>query len=155
VTTLNLPLLSAIDLDIQQFCALIYFTTVLLCTIAAAMHMRRRDPRFLLALAAPWVLFTTLLTQMTARYTVLPAVIGSSLIAISAEMSLLAFFQTVLACTMLGNQMMLLEPSTSPVALSITQPTHPALGWAMMLVAAIYLVSVMIPSRRAAPIEVV
>jgi hypothetical protein len=63
-------------------------------------------------------------------------------------MSLLPFLQTVLACVMLGNQMMLLNPSTSPIALSITQPTHPALGWGMMLVAATYLVSVMIPSRR-------
>jgi hypothetical protein len=152
---LNLPFLGTTDLDIQQFCGLIYFVTTMMCTVAAAMHMRRRDPRFLIALIAPWVLFTTLLTQMTARYTVLPAVIGSSLIAISAEMSLLAFFQTVMACTMLGNQMMLLNPGTSPVALSITQPTHPALAWAMMLVAAIYLVSVLIPSRRPAQIEVV
>jgi hypothetical protein len=156
VTTWNLPFLGVMDLDIQQFCAWIYFASVMLCTIAAAMHMRRRDPRFLIALIAPWVLFTTLLTQMTARYTVLPAVIGSSLIGISAEMSLLPFLQTVLACTMLGNQMMLLNPNTSPIALSLTQPTHPALGWGMMLVAAIYLVSVMIPSRRrVALIEVV
>jgi hypothetical protein len=155
VTTLNLPFLGTTDLDVQKFCAWIYFASAMMCTVAAAMHMRRRDPRFLIALAAPWVLFTTLLTQMTARYTVLPAVIGSSLIAISAEMSLLAFLQTVLACTMLGNQMMLLYPSTSPVALSITQPTHPALAWGMMLVAAIYLVSAMIPSRRPVAIEVV
>jgi len=150
VTTLNLPLFGTIDLDLQSFCAWIFFATVLMCTVAAAIHMRRRDPRFLIALVAPWVLFTTLLTQMTARYTVLPAVIGSTLIGISAEMSLLPFLQTVLACTMLGNQMMLLHASTSPVALSITQPTHPALAWAMMLVAAIYLLLAMIPSRRSA-----
>jgi hypothetical protein len=148
VTTWNLPILGTLDLDVQRFCGWIFFASVLMCTVAAAIHMRRRDPRFLIALVAPWVLFTTLLTQMTARYTVLPAVIGSSLIGISAEMSLLPFLQTVLACVMLGNQMMLLNPSTSPIALSITQPTHPALGWGMMLVAATYLVSVMIPSRR-------
>jgi len=148
VTTLKLPFFGATDLDVQEFCAWIYSAAALLCAAAAAMHMRRRDPRFLIALVAPWVLFTTLLTQMTARYTVLPAVIGSSLIGISAEMSLLPFLQTVLACAMLGNQMMLLHPGTSPVALSITQPTHPALGWAMMLVAAIFLLSAMVPSRR-------
>lgn len=156
VTTLNLPFFGTTDLDVQEFCAWIYSAAALICTAAAAMHMRRRDPRFLIALVAPWVLFTTLLTQMTARYTVLPAVIGSSLIGISAEMSLLPFLQTVLACTMLGNQMMLLHPGTSPVALSITQPTHPALGWAMMLVAAIFLLSAMMPTRRPpAQIEVV
>lgn len=156
VTTLKFPIFGTTDLDVQGFCGLIYFATATLCAAAAAMHLRRRDVRFLIALAAPWVLFTTLLTQMAARYTLLPAVIGSSLIGISAEMSLLPFLQTVLACTMLGDQMMLLDTSTSPIALTITQPTHPGLAWTMMLLAAIFLVSALIPTRRAASrIEVV
>ncbi len=156
VTTLNFPFLGTVDLDVQGFCGLIYFASAVLCAAAAAMHMRRRDVRFLIALAAPWVLFTTLLTQMSARYMVLPAVIGSLLIGVSAEMSLLPFLQTVLACTMLGNRMMLLNTSTSPIALTITRPTHPGLAWAMMLLAAVFLVSALIPTRRAAPrIEVV
>jgi hypothetical protein len=156
VGTLNLPWIGTIDLDTQGFLAWIYFATALMCAAAAAMQMRRRDPRFLIVLAAPWVLFTALLTQMTARYMVLPAVIASSLVGISVEMSLLAFLQTVLACTMLGNQMISLNASTSPVALSITQPTYPDIAWVTMLVAAIFLYSALTPSRRTAhQIEVV
>ncbi|HEX4054290.1 MAG TPA: hypothetical protein VHX86_08495 [Tepidisphaeraceae bacterium] len=156
IATLKLPIFGTLNLDVQGFCGLIYFASAMLCAAAAAMHMRRRDVRFLIALAAPWVLFTTLLTQLSVRYTTLPAVMSCSLIAISAEMSLLAFLQTVLTCIILGNQMMLLHPSTSPVALSITQPMNPDIAWAMMLLAAIFLVSALIPTRRAAPrIEVV
>jgi hypothetical protein len=151
VTTLNLPVLGAIDLDVQQFCALVYFACALLCAAAAAMHLRRRDVRFLIALAAPWVLFVALLTQMSARYPVLPAVIGTVVIAVSAEMSLLPLLLTVLACVMLGNQMMLLDTRTSPLALTLTQPTHPGIAWAMLLLAAVFLVSALIPTRRALP----
>jgi hypothetical protein len=151
VTTLRLPRLGATDLDLRDLLASTYFLTLILCAVAAAMHMRRNDPRFLAALAAPWALFPTLLTQMAARYPILPAVVGSCLIAVSAELSLLPFVQTVLACTMLGNQMMLVNHNTSPQAWSITQPTHPDIAWAVMLVAAIFLVTAVIPSRRRQP----
>ncbi len=150
VTTLHLPWLGAMDLDLRGFLALIYVVALILCAMAAAMHLRRKDPRFLAALAAPWALFPLLLTQMAARYTVLPAVIGSCLIAVSAELSLLPFVQTVLACTMLGNQMLTVNHGTSPMAWSITQPTHPGIAWAMMMVAAIFLVTAIMPSRRLA-----
>jgi hypothetical protein len=148
VTTFKRPIFGMTELDVQSFCAVIFIVTVLLCTVAAAVHMRRKDPRFLIALVAPWVLFTTLLTQMTARYTLLPAVVGSLLIGVSAEMSLLPFLQTVLACVMLGNQMLDVNSSGAPVALSITHPTYPDLGWLMVLLAAVFLCSALMPSWR-------
>jgi len=148
VTTFKRPIFGMTELDVQSFCAVIFIVTVLLCTVAAAVHMRRKDPRFLIALVAPWVLFTTLLTQMTARYTLLPAVVGSLLIGVSAEMSLLPFLQTVLACAMLGNQMLQTNSSQAPVAFSITHPTYPDLGWLMVLLAAVFLCSALMPSWR-------
>jgi len=148
VTTFRRPIFGMTDLDVQSFCAVLFVVTVLLCTGAAAVHMRRKDPRFLIALVAPWVLFTTLLTQMTARYTVLPAVIGSLLIGVSAELSLLPFLQTVLACVMLGNQMLGTDSNAAPVAFSITHPTYPDLGWLMVLLAAVFLCSALMPSWR-------
>ncbi len=155
VTTLHLPFLGPMTLDMQGFCGTIFTVALLLCTIAAAVHMRRKDPRFLIVLVAPWVLFTVLLTQMTAHYMTLPAVVGSLLIGISAEMSLLPFLQTVLATLMLGNQMLDFSTDTAPVAYSITQPTYPDLGWLTVLLAAVFLVSALMPSwkwRR--PVEV-
>ena len=153
VTTWHLPWLGATDLDLRSFLATIYFLTLAMCAIAAAVHIRRKDPRFLAALAAPWALFPTLLTQMAARYTILPAVIGSCLIGVSAELSLLPFVQTILACTMLGNQMLGSDHDTSPVAWSITQPTHPGIAWAMIMVAAMFLAATVMPSRRL-PVEI-
>jgi hypothetical protein len=147
VATLNF-LHSSFDLDVQGFCGAIYVVCALLCAGAAAMHMRRNDARFLITLVAPWVLFTILLTQMTARYTVLPAVIASSLVGISVEMSLLPFLQTVLACVMLGNQTLGQNTSTAPIAFSITQPTYPDLGWMTVLLAVVFLVCALVPSMR-------
>jgi hypothetical protein len=150
VGRLNLPFLSPENqmLDVQQFCGWLHGGALVLCTVAAAMHMRRKDPRFLIALTAPWVLFTSLLTQMTARYTVLPAVIASSLIGVSAEMSLLPFLQTVLAVVMLGNQMLLSNSNTAPISAQITQPTYPDMGWLMVLLAVVYLYIAVMPSRQ-------
>jgi hypothetical protein len=155
VTTFKRPSFGMTGLDVQSFCAVIFIVAVLLCTVAAAVHMRRKDPRFLITLVAPWVLFTTLLTQMTARYTVLPAVIASLLVGVSAEMSLLPFLQTVLACVMLGNQMLGGDSTQAPVAYSITHPTYPDLGWLMVLLAAVFLCSALMPTwswRRAAEV---
>jgi hypothetical protein len=148
VTTLHLPGIGAADFDLRSFLALIYFLALFLCAVAAAVHMKRNDPKFLAALVAPWALFPTLLTQMAARYPVLPAVIGSVLIGVSAELSLLPFLQTILACIMLGNQLLIVNQNISPMMSAITQPTHPDIAWAMILLAATFLVSALFPSRR-------
>jgi hypothetical protein len=149
------PIFGMTELDVQSFCAIIYFVTVLLCAAGAAMHARRRDPRFLIALAAPWMLCTTLLTQMSARYLMWPPTIGALLIGVSAEMSLLPFLQTVLACVMVGNQLLGGNPNLAPAAFAITRPTHPALGWLMIFLAAVFLCSAVMPSRRwRRPVEV-
>ena len=52
VGTLNLPWIGTIDLDIQGFSADL-FRNRAMCAAAAAMQMRRRDPRFLIVLARP------------------------------------------------------------------------------------------------------
>ena len=148
VVSFTKPIFGQQELDVQSFTGLIFFATILLCSIAAAVHLRRRDPKFLVVLAAPWVLFTMLLTQMAARYTALPAVVSATLIGISAEMSLLAFLQTVLGCAMLGNQMLAINNDTAPIALSMTHPTYPELGWLTVTLAAVYLCCALIPSRN-------
>jgi hypothetical protein len=146
--TLNLPFAGAVSLDLRDLLATIYFGTLLLCTVAAGIHLRRRDPRFLIAMTAPWALFPAILTQMAARYPFLPAVVGSTLVAVSAEMSLLPFVQTVLACVMLGNQVLSSDNNMGPLTHAITAPTHPDLAWGMLTLSAILLVSAVSPSIR-------
>ena len=142
------PILGFPGLDVQAFCTTIFALAILLCAIAAGIHIRRNDPKFLVVLSAPWILFTILLTQMTARYTALPAVVSTALIGFSAEMSLLAFLQTVLACTMLGNQMLQMNSDIAPVAFSMTHPTYPEMGWLTVALAALYLCCALIPSWK-------
>jgi hypothetical protein len=147
IVSWNKPLFGSQELDVQAFCGVLFFCAVLLCSIAAAIHLRRRDPKFLVVLVAPWILFMALLTQMAARYTALGAVVSATLVGVSAEMSLLAFLQMVLACTMLGNQMLGMNNDTAPVALSMTHPTYPDMAWLTVMVAMVFLCCAVIPSR--------
>jgi hypothetical protein len=137
-----------VSLDLRQTVGLIFILSVAACTIGAGVHLRRRDPRFLIALTAPWVLMVALLTQMAARYTLLPAVMAASLVAVSMGMSLMQLLLTVLGCVMLGNQYLMFRGYLGPVTLSMTQPTYPDLGWATLLVAAIFLYCAVAPGRR-------
>jgi hypothetical protein len=136
------------ELDVQTFCGLLFFCTVLICSVAAAVYLRRRDPKFLAVIVVPWIMFMALLTQMAARYTALGAVVSATLIGVSAEMSLLTFLQMVLACTMLGNQMLSMNNDTAPVALSITHPTYPDMAWLTVMVAAVFFFCAIVPSIR-------
>jgi hypothetical protein len=114
------------------------------------MQMRRRHPRFLIALTAPPILFVTLLTQMSVRYTILSAALSASMVGVSVGMSLMQFLLTVLSCVMLGTRLLHVSPNTAPVALSMFDPTHPDLGYAMLLIAAVFLYGALAPGRRAA-----
>jgi len=153
VTTMLLPWLAEpTDLDIRQVLAIVYFAALLLCAVGAAIHLRRRQPQFLIVLTAPSILFVTLLTQMSVRYTILCAALSASMLGVSVGMSLMQFLLTVLSCIMLGTKLLHLAPNTAPVALSIFDPTHPDLGYAMLLIAAVFLYGALAPRRRAAPV---
>ena len=144
----------------RRFCGLIFFVAVLLCIRSRRRFILRRARSEIPTRTghAVGILFTILLTQMAGSvYTALPTVvIAATLIGVSAEMSLLAFLQTVLACTMLGNQMLSMNNDTAPVALSMTHPTYPELGWLTVMLAMVFLCCALIPSRNwRRPVEVV
>jgi hypothetical protein len=151
VTTTLLPWLAdPIDLDIRQVLAIFYFAALLLCAIGAGVQLRRRHPRFLIALTAPSILFVTLLTQMSVRYTILSAALSASMLGVSVGMSLMQFLLTVFSCMMLGTRLLHVSPNSAPVTFSIFDPTHPDLGYAMLLIAAVFLYGALAPGRRAA-----
>jgi hypothetical protein len=148
VGTLHLPFVATpIDLDLQTAMAVIFALTLLLATYAAAVHLRRRDKKFLVAFVAPCILFVSLLTQMAARYTMFSAVVAALFVAVSVGMSLLQLLLVVLSCVMLGNQLLGSFPDTAPITYAITRPTYPDSGWMTLLLAAVILFSALIPSR--------
>jgi len=148
VGTLNLPFAGATPVDVQGFCAAIFGASLVLCAIGAAIQLRRNDSRFLIVLVTPWVLFSVLLTQMASRYTTLPAAVAPLLIGVSAEMSLLLLLQIVIAWIMLGGQMMAGNHDIAPWSFTIVSPTHPDMGWLMVLLAGLFLASALMPTIR-------
>ena len=149
VGTLKLPFnITPVDFDVQSTLATLFGLSLLACAIAASVHLRRNDKKFLVTLVAPWVLFVSLLTQMAARYTVYPAIIATALVGVSVGMSLFQLLLVVVSFAMLGNQMLSDSPQTAPILYSISRQTFPDMGWLMVLLALVFLFSVMIPTRR-------
>ena len=146
--TLNLPYLhQPLSLDTQQTLFTIFLATLLLCTISAARHLRRGNPRFLMAIVAPWILFLTLLTQLAARYSFEPAVVAAVLIGVGCGVSMLQLLLTILALVMEGNQMIRFYPPIAPGTLPVLTQTYPGLGWGLALLAMIFLWLAIAPAR--------
>jgi Ca2+/Na+ antiporter len=127
----------------------IFFLAVFICAVAAAIHLRRGDPHFLIALAAPWVIFPAILTQMSARYFMLPAAMTVTMVGISVRMSLWHLLLTVMGCiTFCIRQWRINPQEIAPLTYKIIRPTHPDMGWLLVAVAAVFLVSALASSRR-------
>jgi hypothetical protein len=150
VGTLSIPIFGwSSDLDLRQAMAMLFGVMMLLCAAGAAVHYRRGDPRFLVALAAPWVLFPAMLTQMSARYFVLPAAMTATMPGVGVAMTLGHFLLTVLGCVQLGNRLWGIHPGDiAPVTSSIISNTHPDLGWAVLLLGLIYVIYAITPRRN-------
>jgi hypothetical protein len=70
------------------------------------MQARRRDPRLLLALATPWILFFALLPQMHQRYLVWGAAITALAIGVDISLALLHGVITAAAWGMQAHSML-------------------------------------------------
>src|SRR5205823_1619750 len=75
------------DLTLQWTLRLLYLGALALCARGVARHMRDRDPRALIAIAAPWLLMFALLGQMHERYLMWGAVISAVALGVSIRLS--------------------------------------------------------------------
>jgi hypothetical protein len=135
-------------LDVKTCLAIICGVCLLASAAAAAVHSRRRDPRFLLTLIVPWIVMPLVLGQMGSRYLLWAAVISCVTVGISTGLTLLHVLLSILATGMMGMQLLKMDPARWPAAYTLFGNTYPDIGWMMLLIAGIYLVSAMIPSRR-------
>ena len=148
VGTLTVPFSNGpIDLNLHFALGLLYGLMILVCCIGAAIQMRRNDPRFLVAVAAPYVLFPILLPQMSARYFCLPAALSTLMVGVSVPMAL-----TCLVLTFVGLATVLVRrpdlAQLAPQTYRLVRPMHPDMGWMMLLIALIYVIFSVAPSRR-------
>ena len=71
------------DIALKYLLISVWLSAVIVCSIGTAIHDSRRSPQFLAAMAAPWILFFAVMTQMHQRYLLW----GASLSAASAVLS--------------------------------------------------------------------
>src|SRR5262249_17944749 len=83
----DLPMIGSITT--RTLMGSIHLALLLACGFAAARHHRNNDPRFLLAISLPWLLFYMLLTQMFSRYLTYFAALSALLPALGAGPALL------------------------------------------------------------------
>jgi hypothetical protein len=121
-----------------------------LCVLAACWAMRRferiGDKRFLLAMAAPWVVYFAVFPKMHERYLLWGALCGCCAAAVGLAPLLLALFFTLVQLVMSLFQMIgsgegfLTEfcPDAGPLVARLIRPTFPDIGWAILLAAAVW-----------------
>ncbi|MGC4030605.1 MAG: hypothetical protein QM754_02490 [Tepidisphaeraceae bacterium] len=133
----TLPGLPAMEM--RQFLAMLFGVTLVLCGIGAALHARRRDPRVMIALAAPWVLMFTLMPQMHERYLLWGAVVMCAGFGISGGLALLATALSFYSAMNMSLGMVGRDPNLLPWWNAITSGVSPDAAWALLVLAAISL----------------
>lgn len=150
----------------KEFFNSIYVLLLVLCAIGVALQHRRRDPRFLAAITAPWVMMFTFPTQIHERYLLYAAGVGMVMIGANVGLLLLAMFMTFVTWIMTMHVMVrfgyrsglganlnhvmpeLFSRQSGDKLFHFIAGTHPDIGWAVLLCAAIMLYVTLVPSRR-------
>jgi hypothetical protein len=149
----GVPLVGSVPL--RKMMIWIYGGFLLLCAFAAARLEKRSDPRFLIAISLPWFLFYLLLTQMFCRYLVYGAAMCALLPATGLGVTLLGVIVGVIGLLgIMENHYQL--ASVFPDAQSwlpqmdTLEALDPGIGWALLLIAAIFLYTALVPRTRLA-----
>ena len=145
---LALPLINKV-VTYRAATFIVYGVCLLICAIGAALHSHRRRPdtRFLAAIAAPWVCFFVVLTQMHGRYLMWGAGMCSLLAGVSPGMALLGVLVSVISTLGTLENQLDFAPSYAPDWLRDLQAIDPHVGWMLLLIAMILLYVAVAPSR--------
>ncbi|MDP9175436.1 MAG: hypothetical protein M3O30_16460 [Planctomycetota bacterium] len=135
-------------LDVKTCVMLLYAATLILCAIAAAVHSRRKDPRVLAALAAPWILFPLLMGQMSERYLLWGSAASAAFVAISLGTTLLHVLLTLLGAGMTASQLLGFDIERWAAASSFFRRAYPGWGVMITLLAAMFLLAALSPTAR-------
>ncbi len=95
------------DLTLQWTLRLLYLGALALCAYGAARHTRNRDPRVLIAIAAPWLLMFALLGQMQERYLLWGAVVSAVALGVSVRLSMIHFIISAASTAMIVHVMLI------------------------------------------------
>jgi hypothetical protein len=115
-----------VEVTLQWGLRLLYLTALALCARGAARHFRDRDPRLLIAIAAPWLFMFALLGQMHERYLMWGAIVSAVALGVSVRLSIIHFIISAASATMIVHVMLIdkkLEPTLQTInALNSLRP---------------------------------
>jgi hypothetical protein len=141
--TTTLPLIGTVSY--KQFAEILYGICLVLCGIGAAINARRGDRRFLVAMAAPWILFYIFLPQMHGRYLVWGAAMSALLAAESIGLGLIGLVVSVIAALGMITNQYNFESDWDRENYTRLMSLRPHLGWLLLLLGAIVLYHAFIP----------
>ena len=95
-----------LHITLQWTLRLLYLVALALCTRGLARHLRDRDPRALIAIAAPWLLMFALLGQMHERYLMWGAVVSAVALGVSVRLSIIHFILSAASTAMIVHVML-------------------------------------------------
>jgi hypothetical protein len=150
-------------ITIKQLLFGLYGLTLVLSCIGMAVHYRRKDRRFLIAVVVPWVLFFALCPKLHERYLVYAAAAGSLFAAVGAGVTLLNVVISLISWIMTIHVMFVLNgvrawgfgadisPTFGQSLSRAVGATFPGIGWAVILCALLLLYLSLTPSPRRTP----
>lgn len=141
---LGWPRTEPVEVTIRQVMVTIYAAFFILAAFAIARQWNRKSPGLLVAIVLPWVLFFTLMPQMSPRYAVFAAGVGAICVGRSIGMTLLVLYFSALTVEQTGLCMMgrleevnwLFNPTMRDYFVAINQP---GLSWATLVAAGLFL----------------
>jgi hypothetical protein len=95
-----------LHITLQWTLRLLYLVALALCTRGLARHLRDRDPRALIAIAAPWLLMFALLGQMHERYLMWGAVVSAVALGVSVRLGIIHFILSAASTAMIVHVML-------------------------------------------------
>ncbi|HEY7000257.1 MAG TPA: glycosyltransferase 87 family protein [Candidatus Udaeobacter sp.] len=107
-----------LSLTLQWTLRLLYLGALTLCAYGAARHTRNRDPRVLIAIAAPWLVMFALLGQMHERYLIWGAAVSAVALGISLRLSIIHFIISAASAAMIVH-VMLIDKKLDPTLRTI------------------------------------
>lgn len=96
-----------LHLTLQWALRLLYLVALALCARGIARHQRNRDPRALIAIAAPWLLMFALLGQMHERYLMWGAVVSAVALGVSVRLTIVHFVISIVSTAMIMHVMLI------------------------------------------------
>src|SRR5213593_3387568 len=96
-----------LHLTLQWALRLLYLGALALSARGLTRHLRARDPRALIAIAAPWLLMFALLGQMHERYLMWGAVVSAVALGVSVRLSIIHFIISIASTTMIVHVMLI------------------------------------------------